>query len=296
MTTMCGKTFFLAGLVLLAATATAAASPAGCGQSAPVAIERRYIVKARVRPLLFWTARREVGQAWFRSRDAAGGRRMELLIGTDPARAPLQINRWGYIAEAACDDGAELIGLMTESNEQTVEQAQETATTRQRNPLKAIRARSGGGQVHTEILAVSPPDVVTYRDLDRVLALLPAAGAMKTAAVPDGADSGFLVAVTSLIRDSVAAYRESGRVSENLRRVYVYAGRVYDIALRASTTKGQAPGSIESEFHVRNRLTGTTNEFTLAYAAAGSQAEEVTRIVYRPRWWLEIELQHEAGR
>ena len=293
---MRGQTLLIASLVLLvAAAAPAAASPAVCGQPQSAASERRFLVKARVRPLLFWTPRRDVGQAWYRSRQSADGRRLELLIGTDPARAPLQINRWGYIAETACGDGAELIGVMTEANEQTVEQAQEAAGKSQRGTLKAIRARSGGGEMQTEIVAVSPPDAVTYRDLERVLALLPAAAATKTTAVPEGADSGFLVAVTSLIRDSAAAYRDSGRVATNLRRVYVYGGRVYDMALKTSPVKG-TPGHIEGEFHVRNRMTGTTNDFTLTYAVTGAEAEEVTRIVYRPRWWLEIELAREGAR
>jgi hypothetical protein len=286
-----------------------------CGSSPVRNAEYRYTVKARVRPLLFWTARREVGDAWFTelrggvpvdikerrggvpvdgvTRDAAGNaQRLELLIGTDPARTPMRVNRWGYIAETICDDGAELLGLMTESNEQTIEQAQAKTTGAERlQAVKAIRARYASGRTVTEMVTVSPPATMTYRDLDAVVAMLPARGAPKGGDMPAGAESGFLVAVKGLIHDSVIAYGDRGRERTGFRRTYVYGDRLYDVTLCTSTVlTNQKPAVIESEFQVRNRQTGSTTEFRIAYPAAGDAAEVPVRIVYRPRWWLELEL------
>src|SRR5262245_61860626 len=81
-----------------AGPATIVMTPAGAA-SLPVRIEHRYRMLGKVRPLLFWISRDDVGGARIRwtGADAANG--FELLIGSDPARAPRQINKWGYIAE-----------------------------------------------------------------------------------------------------------------------------------------------------------------------------------------------------
>jgi hypothetical protein len=268
------------------------AAPAVCQSPVARTVARQYIVKGRARPLLFWTSRREVGAAWFVSRASHDGERLELLIGTDPDRAPMRINRWGYVAETLCAESAELIGVMTESSEQTVEQAQTTtAATRDQQVFKAIRARASSSSVKTELLTVARPGEVTYRDLNSILDMLPARGARTESALPSGAQAGFLVAVTGLIEESVTSRRESGRMRTGLKRTYVYAGQLYDLTLDTSTITGAAPATIESEFQIRNRITGRTTDFRVAYVADGDGAGTPTRIVYRPRWWLELELQ-----
>jgi hypothetical protein len=268
-----------------------------CGAAPSRVAARQYIVKGRVRPLLFWTGQREVGGASYEVRESAdGGRRLELLIGTDPERAPMRINRWGYIAETVCDDHAALVGLMTESNEETIEQAQAAAEPGERGQVfKAIRARAAAGSVATEILTVAPPGAMTYRDLDGVLARLPAPGSARDITAPPGADSGFLVAVTGLIHDSVERHRQGGRARRGASRAYVYGGRLYDVTLGESRTPDpRAPAVVESEFEIRNRATGSITAFRIAYAVTGPDAEVPVRIVYRPRWWLELELQLET--
>jgi hypothetical protein len=200
----------------------------------------------------------------------------------------MKINRWGYVAETICGDAAELVGLMTESGEQTIEQAQANTSGAQRGQVfKATRGRSRAGTAETEILTVSPGQPVTYRDLDAVLAHLPPARMPKEAAVPTGTDSGFLVAVTGLLHNVADGYRATGRLPGRLRRAYVYAGRLYDLTLRSSEMRS---GTVESDFEIRNRATGSTTDFRLAYAASGPDAGIPVRIVYLPRWWLELEL------
>ena len=73
---------------------------ASAGNGLPVVAEHYYRMLAKVRPLLFWISRDNVGGArigWLG--DQSGSKGFELLIGSDPARAPRKINRWGYIAE-----------------------------------------------------------------------------------------------------------------------------------------------------------------------------------------------------
>ena len=71
----------------------------------------------------------------------------------------------------------------------------------------------------------------------------------------------------------------------------MYGGNLFDMTLRRSRQTGAAgAGELESDFQVQNRTTGSTTQFQIAYATAGSHPGVARRIVYRPRWWLELEL------
>ena len=63
---------------------------------APATTGYDYSLTVRVRPLLFWITRTGVGSGRIVRADTGGGTRVyEFLIGSDPARAPMRINRWG---------------------------------------------------------------------------------------------------------------------------------------------------------------------------------------------------------
>ena len=104
-------------------------APASAGSSAVSLAARgerhHYSMSARVRPLLvFWISRSGVGDAVFTTRKGSGEAGYSLLIGSDPDRAPRRINRWGYINEEIRGGEATLIGLMTESDEDSLKQAE----------------------------------------------------------------------------------------------------------------------------------------------------------------------------
>ena len=63
-----------------------------------------YVMTARVRLLLFWAGKDDVGGGYIRRGFSAEDRRQELiqvLFGSDPAKAPRAINRWGAGTEIA---------------------------------------------------------------------------------------------------------------------------------------------------------------------------------------------------
>jgi hypothetical protein len=272
----------------------AAADQMLCDTTVPGS-EHHYVVSGRIRLLVFWTGRHDVGQARFdRAESPAGARRLALRVGTDPERAPRRINRWGYIDETTCAAETVVTGVMTESKEQSVEQARGAAERPKHTPLRAIRSRIAGTESITETTTIAPSRSVTYRDLDEVLLMKPSAAAVVRRTVPADVESGFLRAVTSLINESVGVYRDSQRPPGGLRRVYVYGGSFYDLALRRSRQVRGADGDeLESDFAIRNRTTGTTTEFRISYAASGHNAGVPRRIVFSPRNWLELELRLE---
>jgi len=91
-----GRALVVAGLAFLP---WAASRPAA--ESAMWPIGRfEYRVSGKIRPLvLFWIERENVGRAsitWICNADGWDG--VELLVGSDPARA-MGVNRWGYYRE-----------------------------------------------------------------------------------------------------------------------------------------------------------------------------------------------------
>ena len=269
----------------------------------PRSIEHRYTVAARVRPFLVWTRRYDVGRGRFlASEEPAGVRRLELLIGTDPDRAPMHINRWGYVAETICGNNAELIGLMTGADEETIDEARTAlAIDRPGHSYKAIRTRLMQGEASTEILRLSTAEYFTYRNLNDILGQLPASGVARRSQVPAGTESGFLVAITSLLGESVEQYRVSGRMGGGSSRVYLYGGGLFSLTLHASTLRPTLQindrtysSAIESDFEIRNMSTRTRTDFQITYGTGVNQ-DVPLRMVYRPRWWLELELQLDSS-
>src|SRR5207237_476135 len=88
------------------------------GSTLPVVHEHTYKMSGRIRLLLLWIGRDDVGSGRIRWR-AAGedDRAYELLIGSDPLRAPGKLNRWGYLAEEVQADECAVVGVMSKSTE-----------------------------------------------------------------------------------------------------------------------------------------------------------------------------------
>src|SRR5262245_29355360 len=66
-----------------------------------VVAQYNYSMSVRIRPLLFWISREEVGGGYIRRLDSPADPRLraiEVLFGSDPARAK-GVNRWGSGSE-----------------------------------------------------------------------------------------------------------------------------------------------------------------------------------------------------
>jgi hypothetical protein len=77
----------------------------GWMKSAPQNVANyEYVMTARVRLLVFWAGKDDIGGGYIRRGFAPGDQRQELiqvLFGSDPAKAPRAINRWGAGTEIA---------------------------------------------------------------------------------------------------------------------------------------------------------------------------------------------------
>ena len=159
-----------------------------------------YEINARVRPmLLFWIGRSGVGDAVLTKRQGPNDSAYSLLIGSDPDRAPRRINRWGYIGEEIRGGGATLIGLMTESDEDSIKQAE--ASIRKQDGdrrFNVIRATIDGDQAHSIVTSIGASADYSFRDVNAMLELArrdPSQGKTRLIRVPSCTRPGFLAAL-----------------------------------------------------------------------------------------------------
>jgi len=281
--------------VLLALLTTAQADPVAAlpATAASVGFERHhYSIAARVRPLLvFWLSRSGVGDAVVTRRRAPGEARYSLLIGSDPDHAPRHINRWGYIEENIRGAEAHLIGLMTESDEESLEQADANlrAQVAGRHPFKVIQATVNGDHATSRVTTISVPEDFTFRQVRAVLDLArreSSAGSPRVLRLPAGTRPGFL-----------AALADAMHATSSAPITYVYHGRLYELR----QTRVQRIASLQigriacgpaaaGDFVVTSLHDGEQTHFSMTYGTAGSFVDVPLKVTYQPRWWMQVEL------
>jgi len=288
----------IAGAIVLQSDARAGGVSAVLPPAAQGAVERyHYSISARVRPLVvFWIGRSGVGDAVVTRRRAAGEASYSVLIGSDPDRAPLRINRWGYIEEEIRGSYARVIGVMSQSDEDSIEEAEAhvRASKAERHPFKVIEATADGDEARSYVTSIAATQDYTVRHLSIVLDLArrgPSDARRRTIRLPAGTRSGFLAALDEAMRPPFV----------NPMR-YVYDGRLYELRrtpvetipnLRiADTSYGPA---VAADFLITSAYDGERTRFSMTYGTTGPFAEVPLRVVYQPRWWIQVELTIDDG-
>jgi hypothetical protein len=275
---------------------TASAGPADT-------ITRYYTMTARLRPFGVWIARDNVGGArmsW--SASPSADRHLEVLVGSDPERAPMSLNRWGFLAERTADGTTRQTSVMTEIDERAINQALNGAPApAHAHAFRAVESTVRGNEATTATAYVVLDRDLTYRYYTALLDRLPSGddtALVRRVRLGSGTEPGFLMAMKDLIHESVTTWQRDGRLAQGApRRTFVYLGTVYQMTLRhATVVKDQVGGrsvgpAMDGDFEVRNPATGSTSEFRLLCGLEGTDAETPLRIVYRARWWVELELQ-----
>lgn len=269
------------------------------GSRIPVVKERRYVMSGAVRPLLFWIKRNDLGLARIVWRNASDGSRgYELLVGTDPARAPGGINRWGFVSEEASGSDGAVLALMTGS-QQTTFADEAAAAAKHGGDFQAFVSRVEGGTAEWRLSRLRTAQSLTVHDLARAIESLeqaPRAPAGQRAVSP-ATRPGFLLAVADLLEIAhQAAGRPDGRPTlEATRLQYVFGEQMYELRARSSergsrpVRDGQAP-VVTTSFESRNVSTGDRTHFHITAGTSGDLAGVPLEIEWQPRWWLRVRL------
>ena len=280
-----------------------ASTPASAPPRAPVSRERQYVMNARIRPLLFWIRKNDVGAAritWRGDRNGAHG--YELLVGSDPLKAPRKINRWGYIAEHVAAGRAEVVGVMSQARAESIEDAEKQLAQEGQGGyvFQAIRSNVSGDQSVSEVVLVRSPEDLTFRELDALLARAAAVQApQRTLRVANAILPGLLSAVAEMVHSTISplGQNDAKRPRAPAPLPYVYNSRLYDLTMRSldpvadfSAGDRRYGPALDAEFELLNRSTRNKTKFWVVYGRSGALAGIPLKITLRPRWWFEAEL------
>jgi hypothetical protein len=268
-------------------------------------VDHLYRITGKVRFLLFWVGADDVGSARIAWRGGDRDRSVSLLIGSEPQRAPRQVNEWGYIRENVAGDLTTIFGIRTVTDGDSPDEAE------------ARRTRAGGlaefdvlcstvSSVDTtsRTTTVDVPRDATYRDVGRVLTVLERNARWKRrhTSQPAGVAPGFLTALDQMMRSSAASARENITMSPLPRLAYVYNDVVFDLLARriervpqVRVHSGTFRNLIRAQIAIRNRKTGSTTNFQVTYGTEGSLAGVPVHAQFQPNWWFRVELELDEG-
>lgn len=263
--------------------------------------ERYYTLTASIKPIIGWISRDGVGGGRISLMEKQGEKQIQLLIGSDPDRAPWHINRWGYISENVANASTELIGIMTRSDEDSIAKASDAVhADSETYPFKAIRSRSDEKKIQSSTYLLNLSENFTYKDVDTVIDLVPKTDlSIRRMEITPGVDPGFLHSVKEMIHETIAEYQQSGHVKSKFLkpRQYIYNATLFQLSLKSSKILEKVningcsySNLIESRFETRNKETGKTTKFTVIYGTEGPLNGIPVKIVYQPRWWFKAEL------
>ena len=292
----------VAALVLAADGRAAPAPAAAPADGLAVVKAHRYRMAGRIRPLLFWMGKDDVGLARLVWRGEAGARGLDFLVGTDPDRVPRRINRWGYIAEEANGPRATVLAVMSKSDEESIAEV-EASGTQGGVEYKAMRASASAGRVAWQTNRVHAASELTVHDLATLLTLVrnqPVTVAARERALAADVRPGFLLAMAELVDGLVA--RARGEASAPAAAVpYAFGAHTYRVrttAQQATTVAvpgGTAPvRACAAAFEIRNDTTGERTRFDMTVGLDGALAGVPIAIAWQPKWWLKVELHLEG--
>jgi len=286
-----------------------------------------YVMTARVRLLFFWAGKDDVGGGFIRRGFSKNDPRQELLqvlFGSDPAKAPKAINRWGAGTEvvrhrevpstpAKGDDvvSSAFFGFMKSSTGKSVSEMQQELKNEKdhgEHQFTGILSRVDAG--HAISLTVPLASEIDYNlhqyaEAEPVM-LEKLSSSERPARVlenPAGCmRAGEFLGTVSELLDS-ALQNHGGPLS----LCYVYDAQVNTLmiehsawlpklAVKVKTAKGIMLADrtyedlLETDFVSQNHATGKRVNFTILVGSKGDQRGVPVQIRYQPNWWFQVVL------
>jgi hypothetical protein len=300
----------------------------GWVRSAPRDVaEFDYVMTARVRLLFFWAGKDDVGGGYIRmgvSKSDPHQELLQVLFGSDPAKAPRAINRWGAGTEVVwhrdpavhpekTDDvvASAFFGFMKSSKGKSVSEMQEELRKEKNggeHQFTGILSRVETGHAISLIVPLaSSEDYTLHQYTEAEPIMLEKIGASDRPARTLDSAAGcnrageFLGAVSQL--DDAAA--EGAKAPQSL--CYVYDAQVNTLtlehvepihtwAVKVTSSKGgmlteqSYNDLLQADFVSTHQATGKKVYFTLLLGTQGALRGVPVQIRYQPNWWFQVVL------
>jgi hypothetical protein len=279
-------------------------------------VQHDYVVTAAVRLLLFWISRDDVGQGYIRLGVQPGETPLEtihLVMGSDPAKAPLGVNRWGAAAEvwSRTDSSGAFFGFMKAPKEESVSAARDELSREkesQRYQFEGIISRISNGQETSITVPINSAKDFTLHQLP--LAQQMVMERLKTTTrTPRALDarslqgcatgSGFLFTLRELMTAALSGQKTP------LTRCYIYFARRYTMTmnrcepvkemkvalkLRGATRKVEKiyRDLRKADFRIVNAQTGLPTDFQMVFGESGGLKGVPVQVEFQPNWWFRV--------
>jgi hypothetical protein len=283
-----------------------------------------YAMTARIRLLIFWVTRSDVGAGTIRRGTLPEDPQREmitLLIGSDPAKAR-KINRWGAAMEvvqhapgdAKTVETSVFFGFMTRAKAEETS-AEAKARMEKEKSSREFQYQGVLSRLDRQQGIAKTVPIATEKELDiyqfgpmkeKVFAEL-ASGAGKFRETPAALRrtcthvSGFLASVAELVDEALARGVKKNEVC------YIHYGELYTLKLTGAqvvqekTVKFEMKSEpkvfentykdlLDAQFQIVNHQTGKKTEFSLLLATKGRLRGVPLQITYQPNWWIQIVL------
>lgn len=300
----------------------------GWVRSAPRDVaEFDYVMTARVRLLFFWAGKDDVGGGYIRMGVSKIDPRQELLqvlFGSDPAKAPRAINRWGAGTEvvwhkdpathpARSDDvvASAFFGFMKSSKGKSVSEMQEELRKEKNggeHQFTGILSRVEAGRAISLIVPLASSEDYTLHQYDQAEPIMleklstsdSAARVLENA--PGCPRAGEFLGAVSQLAD---AAEEGAKTPQSL--CYVYDAQVNTLTLdhlepihtwtiKVNSSKGgtlteqRYSELLQADFVSTHQNTGKKVYFTLLLGTQGALRGVPVQIRYQPNWWFQVVL------
>lgn len=285
-----------------------------------VSTQYDYMLTAGVRLLFFWVSRDDVGQGYIRrgtSTPETPRESIQLLIGSDPAKAPMRINRWGAATEVRRpEDGiCAFFGFMKSSKGESASAMREDLSREdkaQNHRFDGIIARTSrersiaatvpiGSAVDFNLHQLSLAEEMVIRQLKTAAGPVRILNGDGSAAQKCDSGNGFLFTVHDMIEELL-----SGQEAP-LTHCYVYNSRRYALTLKRCTKVPDMKITVKprgakekmeirhqdlrnAEFVILNTQTGERTDFRLVLGVSGRLRGVPVQIHYQPNWWFRATL------
>jgi hypothetical protein len=290
-------------------------------------IQYDYIMTARVHLILFWAGKDDVGEGYIRrgiSSDDSREEFIQVLFGSDPAKAPRAINRWGAGTEVAWhkepavvpgreDDvtASAFFGFMKSSRGKSIGELQSEFKKEQergQHSFTGILSRVEASRALSTVVPLQSETDFTLHQYGvaepMMFEHLESSERPVRSLATDGYCSrtaSFLATIAELIDDALNG--QSARLS----RCYLYDAQENTLVLENATPLNKVPVQLHGpndstildttyhdllqlEFVSTHKETGKKVSFTILVGTKGTLRGVPVQIRYQPNWWFQVVL------
>ncbi len=303
---------------------TAIAEAVKWAQATPrIQSEFNYEMTCRLRLLLFWASKDDLGGGFIkigRAADDPSLQMIQLAFGSDPAKAPRAINRWGAGTEVIKSSGGRVaessvfVGFMKSSKGDSVSSMQRELSSEKhvdKHLFEAIISRADRTQaVATTVSFASNTDYNMFQLADAQKQALDQLGDdqqrkfrhLEGSAYPDcGGPGGLLLTTQDLVERALQGEKpplthcyiyNARRYTLTLQRVAPVAAKDIHLTLKDKSQKMDRSyrNLLESRFQILNQESGVKTDFSMLLGTSGELRGVPVQISYQPNWWFQVVL------